>query len=63
MKEFTLNTSCKKCGSINVRMCKHIDFTGGLDEASDYTGDIVLICKNEDCSNKELLKLEYEILY
>lgn len=63
MNKFILNMVCKKCGNSNIRICKHIDFTGGLDEASDYTGDIVLICRDENCSNKELINIEYEILY
>jgi hypothetical protein len=63
MKDFNLILTCKKCGSSNVHICKHIDYTGGLDDVVDYTNDIVLVCKNEECYNRELIKLQYEIIY
>lgn len=60
MDRFEVKISCKECGSTNVRICKHLDFTGWKDSV-DYTNDIVLVCKNEGCYNRELIKLEYEI--
>lgn len=63
MNQFDVKIKCNKCGSTNVHICKHLDFTGGLDDAQDYTNDIVLVCQNKDCKNKKLIKLKYEILY
>lgn len=61
MDTFDIKVNCKKCGSNNVHICRHLDYTGGLDEAQDYTGDIVLVC--QDCYNTELMKLKYEKLW
>lgn len=62
MKRFELNIKCKECGSGDVHICKHLDFTG-MDDWTSYTNDIVLVCQSQDCRNKELINLEYEILY
>lgn len=62
-EKFNIQIKCKKCDSEDIHICKHIDFTGGLDDAQDYTNDIVLVCQNKDCRNKELIHLRYEILY
>lgn len=63
IENFIMNLKCKQCGSLDVHVCKHIDFTGGLDDAQDYTNNIVLVCQNKECRNKEFVKLKYEILY
>lgn len=63
MQTFELNIKCNKCGFGDVHICKHIDYTGGIDDDQEYSGDIVLVCQNKECRNKELIKLEYEILY
>jgi hypothetical protein len=63
MDGFDLNIVCKECGSSDVHICKHIDYTGGLDDATDYTNDIVLVWQSKECYNRELIKLQYEIVY
>lgn len=61
--KFNIQITCNKCGSTDVHICKHLDFTGGLNDAQDYTNDIVLVCQNKNCMDKELIQLKYEILY
>jgi len=62
MDNFEINIKCKKCGSTDIHICKHLDFTG-MDDWQDYTNDIVLVCQNKNCRNKELVVLKYEILH
>jgi len=59
-ENFEIQIVCKKCGSTDVHMCKHLDFTGWEDSV-DYTNDIALVCQNKDCYSREVIHLEYEI--
>jgi hypothetical protein len=59
-KDFDIQIKCKKCGSTDVHICKHMDFTGWEDNI-DYTNDIALVCKAESCYNREVIKLQYQI--
>ena len=63
MDKFNVQITCKECKSTDVHICNHLDYTGGMDEAVDYTNNIVLVCQNNECRNKELMKLQYEIVY
>lgn len=60
MKNFELIARCALCDSEDVRLCRQLDFTGWEDDVA-ITGNVVLSCQL--CKNKELLKLEYEIVY
>jgi hypothetical protein len=61
-KNFDIQIICNKCGSNNVHICKHLDFTGWEDNQYD-TSNIVLVCQNPNCENKEIIYLKYEILF
>ena len=63
LEKFDMELKLKcKCGSENVHIVKQLDFGSGvLDDCYEYTGNIVLIC--QDCRNKELIKLKYEMVY
>lgn len=61
LKKFTMEITCNKCGSSDIHICRHLDFSG-WDDCTDYTNDIVLVCQNKACRNKELIVLKYEIL-
>lgn len=63
MDNFEIEIICKKCGSTDVHICKHLDFTGELNGAVDYTNNIVLVCQNKKCRNRELIILKYQIVY
>lgn len=61
MKNFDIKIECKECGSTDVHICKHLDYTSGLDDAVDYTNDIILVCQK--CRNRELIVLQYQTVY
>ena len=64
MDNFKIEIICRKCGGIDVHICSHLDFINGLDDDdTEYTGDIVLVCQNKKCHNRELVKLKHQIVY
>lgn len=58
MEKFNIELKCNKCGSNNVFISKQIDFT--IDDFTTPTGDIVLICGNPECENRQVVELKYE---